>query len=345
MTLENETGQRGEKIRVGFIEPGLVAYDDIGTILVDKDALNKIAPTIEGVPIFNEMHQDTTSTDFDRGKADGIMGGNVAFESDGLFWADAYIWNHKTLENIKKNGYRVSCAYDVTKWSDATGLHNNIRYENEVLNGVMTHLAVVKRPRYERAKIIHNNQGGNMKLMFWKKDQKAEEKPSEVELVNAVTDLNGTDTTLEKVFELASAELKRQELANAKKGMEDDEIVEVAGKRITFKEAKELASVALKNEQANSMKEEHDDGKHKDSPLESCSYCKNSLANAKAEKDAEEVKKAAATKLENELAEKKRLEDLRNASLKGNAPVMPALPGDRDARLAAGKSGYGPLTN
>ena len=60
--------------------------------------------------------------------------------------------------------------------------------------------------------------------------------------MNAIVPLDGKDTPLEKVPELAAAEQKRIELANAKKGLEDDEIVEVGGKKITFKQAKELAS-------------------------------------------------------------------------------------------------------
>ena len=95
-----------------------------------------------------------------------------------------------------------------------------------------------------------------MKLKFWQKD-KADE-PREMELVNAMTDVNGKEMSMEKVIELANAELKRQDdLKNAK--ATDESIIEVGGKKMTVKEAKDLAIKALKNAEDEKKKKDEDE--------------------------------------------------------------------------------------
>jgi broad specificity phosphatase PhoE len=342
--LANAGGQRGKSYSMRFIEPGLVRYEDVGDVLVQKPALDDMAQSFVGCPVFDRTHKDTSARDFSAGKADGIVTRVWTDPTDGWHWCEALIWDLDTQQHMR-DGYGLSCAYDVLQWTNEQGTWHNIPYENEVKKGRYTHLAIVKKPRYEDVRIIANQGGNNMKLMFWKKDQKPEEKPSEVELVNAVVPLDGKDTPLEKVLEMAGAELKRQEeLANAKKEIADDELVEVAGKRITFAEAKKLAATALRNEAENSMSADHKDGKHKDKKMESCTYCSNELANARAEQEAaDRAAQAAADKAAKAEADKK-AEELRNAARgKGDVPKMPALPSDRSDRLKAGISQYGPL--
>lgn len=345
VTLKNQGGQKGRSFSMRFIEPGLVRYEDVGDVLVQKPCLDAMAQTFVGCPVFDRTHKDTSETDFTNGKADGIVTRVWTDPSDGWHWCEALVWDPDTILHMTKEGYGLSCAYDVLQWTGQEGSWHNIPYTNEVAKGRYTHLAIVKKPRYEDVRIIANQGGNNMKLMFWKKDQKPEEKPSEVELVNAVTTLDGKDTPLEKVLELAAAELKRQDLANSKKGLDDDEMVEVGGKRMTFKAAKELASTALRNESENSMKSDHDSGKHKEKKMESCGYCSNELANAKAAeaeaKKAEELKNAVIAREKAE-ADKK-AEELRNARAKGEEPKMPDLPPDREDRLKIGLTQYGPL--
>ena len=346
---ENARGQTGHIVPMRFIEPGLVHYNDVGTVLVRKETLDKMLPSIVGKPIFNESHKEVSDDDFTEGKAQGIVAGNPRFNpGDGWFWIDGLIWDDETRQN-GKDGYSLSCAYDVKRWGPG-GVHNNIPYDREVLDGEYTHLAIVNNPRYEGARLIIN-QGGHMKLKFWQKD-KADE-PREMELVNAKTDLNGTEVDMEKVIELANAELKRQEeLKNAK--ATDDSIIEVGGKRMTVKEAKELAANALKNAEDEKTKkekedeerknaeekekmekekkekeemenrkneEEHEKGEHKEKPMENCLSCKAEVSRKNAQ----------------------HFDDLRNARSRGvdgefKAPSLKSV----HERVAEGAKRYGP---
>lgn len=342
--LEN-AGQKGKSFSMRFIEPGLVRYEDVGDVLVQKPALDDMAQSFVGCPVFDRTHKDTTERDFTNGHADGIITRVWTNQEDGWHWCEALIWDPDTILHMTKENYGLSCAYDVLQWTNDEGTWHNIPYANEVKKGRYTHLAIVKKPRYEDVRIIANQGGNNMKLMFWKKDQKPEEKPSEVELVNAVVPLDGKDTPLEKVLELAGAEIKRQELANAKKGLEDDEIVEVAGRKITFKEARILAETALKNEVANSMSEDHESGKHKEKKMESCAKCSNEIANEKTEEEKKQLALANSKAEAEKVEAAKKAEELRNARNKGQQPKMPDLPGDQSDRLAAGRAQYGPMAN
>ncbi len=300
---KNSRGQVGKPLTIRFIEPGLVHYDDVGTVLVSKEVLDKMNASMAGRPIFNVMHKEVTNQDFSAGHADGVAAHDAKFNPEkGWFEVTGLFWDEETLANIR-NGYNVSCAYDVKRWGPG-GVHNNIPYDREVLEGEYTHLAIVDNPRYERAKIIHN-QGGPMKLKFWEKDKPAEAR--EMELANAKTDINGKEMTLEKVLELASVEATRQEtLANSKAS--DESIVEINGQKMTLAKAKELAGASLKNaddekakkdkedeerknaeekEKADKDKKEkeementaaHETGSHKASPLENCASCKKENA-------------------------------------------------------------------
>lgn len=253
------TGQVGRKMRVRFIEPGPANYADIGTVLISKEALDKFAHTIEGRPIFNEVHKEVSNDDFSSGRADGIMGGNVRFEQDGWFWADAYVWDPATIQNIVQNGYKVSCAYDVKRWSDAGGTYHNIPYNREVLDGEYTHMAIVNNPRYERATIVYNDKGGAMKLKWFtrSKDKPEEQVASEVELTNAVVPLDGKEVPLEDVIKGFTAQAKRQELANAKLG--DEDLIQVGDAKIAVKDLKAGYLASLKNAEDDEKKKKEDE--------------------------------------------------------------------------------------
>jgi len=185
-----------------------------------------------------------------------------------------------------------------------------------------------------------------MKLKFWEKDKKPEDAPSEVELTNSskVEVEPGKEETLENVIKGFQAEQARKAaLANAAKAPGLEDMIDVDGKKVPLKEVIAGHKEHLKNEQENSMLKDHEDGKHKDKRMEGCGKCSNELANEKALEEA--TKKAEAAKLENEKAEaeKKRLEALRNAKDKGNAPKMPAAPGGVEDAIKAGNERYGVL--
>lgn len=341
--LTNAGGQKGKSFTMRFIEPGLVRYEDAGDVLVQKAALDEMAQSFVGCPVFDRTHKDTTDRDFTSGKADGIVVRVWNDPQDGWYWCEALVWDPDTLQHMKE-GYGLSCAYDVMSWTDQEGTWHNIPYANEVKRGRYTHLAIVKRPRYEDVRIIAN-QGGRMKLKFWEKDKKPEDKASEVELANALVEVEaGKDVKLEDVIAGFTAEEKRKaELANANKKLGDDDTVQIGEGKITIKELKAGYAAHLKNEAENSMSQDHKDGKHKDKKMESCGYCSNEVRNAELEaakaKGAEEMKNA----IEKERVEKERLEALRNAAHKGEAPKMPEAPRDMSDRIRTGYEQYGPL--
>lgn len=277
-----------KEIEYRFIEPGLARYSDKGTVLIRKEALDKFAQSLVGKPIFNEMHRETSDSDFKNGIADGVVT-SVWFDSaDGWYHCKGLIWDRDTLRNCSR-GFACSCAYNVKDWSHKSGLHNNVPFDDEVLNGEYTHLAIVADPRYEGAtkvSVLQNSKGGSMKLKFWEKDKKDTDAPSEIELANALVKVGEKEMPFEKVMELAQVELTRQadELANAKKILGDDQVVEIGGKKMTVRDAKALAEVGLKNASESEYKEAHKDGKHDEKDMENCPMC-NTRKNEKEEAD------------------------------------------------------------
>jgi len=347
----NDRGQKGTIIPMRFIQPSLVSYSDVGTVLVEKPALDKMLASFNGRPVFNEKHKDVGGDDFSIGRADGIVTNARYNSEDGWYWADVMVWDEDTKANCK-NGYSLSCAYDVKKWGPG-GIHNNIPYDREVLEGEYTHLAIVPNPRYEGARIIYNN-GGLMKLKFWEKE-KVGEAAREVELANANVTINGKDMPFSVVADLVEKEEKRKadELANAKKLLNDDDTVEIAGRKMTVKEAKDLAAIALKNADDEEAKkkekenaddeekkkkadeerknaeekekkekdekknaEDHEKGDHKDKEMDNCAQCKNQRKNAN-EKHFDDLRELANRRGDNGRFEAPNLKSLEDKVVEG----------------------------
>ncbi len=296
----NARGQFAEKIPMRFISPGLVNYKDTGNVMVDKPALDRMARTFEGKPIFNEMHKDVSKTDFKEGRADGIIA-NVRYEQDGWYWCDALIWDPETQANCR-NGYSLSCAYDVTQWGPG-GVNNNIPYDREVLDGEYTHMAIVPNPRYERAKILINSKGGLMTgLLKWftkDKDQKEIENSIDLDKVQA-KDAAGADVPLKEMVEFYNS--KHPQAVT----LGDNDLVDVGGgRKVAFKdikasyssrnnadddekakkekeesdrknaEEKEKADKDEKEKANRKNAEEHEKGEHKDKEMDNCASCSN----------------------------------------------------------------------
>lgn len=296
----NAMGQKADIIQMRFIEPGLVHYEDVGTVLVRKEALDKMANSFVGRPVFNEAHKETTSKDFSSGRADGVVTRVWYDPSDAWFWADVAIWDPETKENCR-NGYSLSCAYDVAQWSEKGGIHNNIPYTREVLDGTYTHLAIVPNPRYEGARIIYNSNGGNMKFAFWKKDGDKSEvrNASEIDGDKAVLSIDGKEVPVGQLVELWNSQQKAKaeaEVADALKSATDDTALEINGKKVTLGELKNAFL-------ANAKKNDDGDDDEKE---------KIKKAKEKEEKDEDEERKNA----EEKEKEKKDEEDRKNAEEK-----------------------------
>ena len=374
--LANATpgGQKGEVFNMRFIEPGLVRYEGAGQkmdVLVQKPALDSMVQSFLGCPVFNELHRDVSTKDFSRGKADGVISRVWFSPDDGWFWCDAVIWDEETRANIRERGYSLSCAYNVLKWSETAGRHNNVPFDDEVLAGQYTHLAIVPNPRYEGARILLNAKESLMKLMFWKKDNGELKNSAEMEASKVTIVLeNGKEYTVEQAVQAAEEqEAAASALANSK--LADDQTVEVNGRKWTGLELKNAVAAKLKNEEEKEKDKDHDDKKHDEKPVENCVKC-NEKKNAddkaekeKADKEAEEKKnsddkaaaekkeadeKAEKDKKENALkadeAEKKaakdRFQELENARNKAQQKIVPSFT-SQDDRLKLGKERYGKL--
>lgn len=350
--IENQSGQKGRQFTIHYIEPGVVQYEDIGIVMVDKPTLDKMAATFIGKPVFGKTHKDTTANDFSQGKADGIVTDCFWDGDKGKYAVRALIWDDDTISDIGRRNYLPSCAYDVRRWRGSDGKHNNVPYVDEVLDGEYTHMAIVPNPRYERVSIIAN-QGGHMIGKFWpfKKDVKPEDvQPSEVELANSVIELEpGKEVKIDDVIAGYRADQKRrEELANAKPKFGDDDSIEVDGKKVLVKDLKAGYQSHLANEMKASMETDHKDGKHKEKHLESCEMCNSERKNAeeeekrkKDEEEKEEKERKNALDAKKAEEERRNFERMKNAKDKGQEPKMPEAPADIDSRLAAGAERYG----
>jgi hypothetical protein len=349
------------------ILPGLVRYSDLknaageltsGDVLVTKEALDRMANSLEGKPIVNWDHRRVSPDDFRKGKAQGIIVGPAVFNSkDGWYHAKGYVWDEPTRKNIER-GYSISCAYTVDEWGDGPGTLNQVPYMQEVKNGTYTHIAVVPVPRYEGARIeILNSQGGRMGLLSLFRKDKPEEKidvPMETEL----TLENGAKTTLGELVKMREErETKERENLNA---LSDDRTFEINGKKVTLRELKNEASVKMMNaedKEKERMDDEHKNSKHPSVPMKNCAMCNAAAEEEKKKKDEEEKKNSMAAEEKNkreaqelknaeerkakEEAEKngRDLDERRNA---GGKVEMPKIESIND-RMAEGEKRYGIL--
>lgn len=183
-----------KRYRALHIVPGLVDYtegDRRETVLIKKEALDKMNRSFLGKPVFNFIHKvidAETAFNFTDEEADkhavGVVS-DVGYDVDsGYFTVDMMIWDDETQENIDKKGFNVSCAY--LPEVGPGGIYNNVPYDEEVINGEYHHMAIVENPRYGDARIFANSKnsqsGGIMKfkLNFGKKgDMKKNMAPEE----------------------------------------------------------------------------------------------------------------------------------------------------------------------
>mgnify|MGYP006921296857 CR=1 FL=1 len=310
------------------IVPGLVHYEDLlnsngkptgGNVLVTKETLDRMAPTLEGRPIINWDHRKVDQKDFSKGRAQGVISSEARFNerwnaetktwvpaNDGWYHAKGLVWDEETRKNIE-NGYSISCAYVVEEWGDGPGRHNQVPYEREVKNGSYTHIAVVPSPRYEGARIeMLNSKGGVIMglLNIFRKD-KADEKV-EIDISKSKVAIDGLgEVSLEQLVN----SFKALDAAKSSESFSDEDMVEVNGKRVSMKELKNAHISMIEAEKKITLENAHKAGDHKTISAD-CSMCATAESEAKKLKESEELKNAA------EAEEKKRKEEeLKNSAL------------------------------
>lgn len=323
-----------------FIVPGLVAYDEYGTVLVRKEALEKMAPSIVGKPVINEIHKQVDPSVYENADADGIVTRVWYDQNDGWYWCEYIVWDDTTKLNCRSKAYSVSCAYDVNNFKTENGTFNNVPYEQEVLDGSYTHLAIVANPRYEDARIVvMNSKGGSdMKLKFW-------EKKNELKNVgpDTLVDVDGKPVSIQAMIEAHNA--KSQPLAN----ISDDTTIEIDGKEIKVSDLKNSYRASLKNED----EESDEDKKKKAKEAEERKNAEDDADKKKKEKEAEDMKNAEdKAKADDEKKKKDEMENsLKNAGAKHfndlkTAAELRGVPQEikvttQSERMQAGRQKYG----
>lgn len=325
-----------------FIEPGLVNYADFGTVMVSKEALDRMAKSFIGKPVVNVIHKDVSPRDFAMGAVDGIVA-DVWFDQDGWYWAKFLVWDPATQKNCESPAYSVSCAYDLIEAKDEGGTHNNIPYNQEVVNGEYTHLAIVANPRYEGARILYNSKGGkDMKWKFWQSNGK-----EKVELQNisedSTVEVDGKEVPIKTLVEMWNSSKPV-----TKVGIES--IIEVDGTEIPVKDlvAKftTMKNAEDKDEKEKKDKEErenaHKSGSHKTSRMSNCKLCNAEDDADKKKKEADEKKNAEDKEKEDKEKREndKNFVDLRNAAQVRGQVTTPTLVTRQD-RIAEGAKRYG----
>lgn len=309
--------------RCKFIEPGVVAYKEHGTVLVQKPILDLFLNTFIDKPVINEEHKSIDITKPFLEQANGIVKSVWRDEIDGWYCCEFVVWDEATKENIEKNGYSVSCAYDIIDYQNG-GTYHNIDYTLEVLNGNYTHLAVVKNPRYEDAKILLNSKG-------------EEEMSKMEEVLNKISDLvNSMAPRKAKNEETKDEgkEEKKEEVKNESVTLED--IYQMLKKHIE-EESKKEAENMCKAEKAEAKNEDEKESKEEKVEEEKKEEMKN-------EETKEEEKKDEKKEAENS-KEVNHFEALNNAIAKGKPEILNSIKFDvlntRENRLKLGQEAYG----
>lgn len=327
-----------KRYRTEFIEPGIISYEDqeAGTVLVRSRALDLMLKSFIGKPVVNEDHIDLTpdeafkKSDADQtALADGVVT-DVGKGENGWYWADLLIWNEATIKNIDENGYRTSCAYVPDKVGPE-GQYHGIPFDEEILGGAYTHMAVVKDPRYEAVTIYENSKtpasaGKRSKLMpkkfklFGTKKNMAppppppEEKPEEgMEMEGAYIEVDGERIPVEE-----AVNAYKQNKENEVQPMAPEDTIDIDGEMVS---GADLAAAYKAAKGAQNAEPPQD---VKGEPV-----VDESLQNKKAEPENGEQKKNAHFKA------------VKNAATK--SPVEKIKPNTRSNRLKAGKERYGTL--
>lgn len=149
-----------KRYRAEFIEPGIISYEDIGMgkVYVGDETLSKMNQSFIGRPVVNVVHQDLSPEEAFRLSEDDLesLACGVVYDvgklPNGWYYCDMIIWDEATKYNIDVKGFSCSCAYVVNQVG-VPGEYHGIKYDEEILDGVYTHNAIVERPRYERSKV------------------------------------------------------------------------------------------------------------------------------------------------------------------------------------------------
>lgn len=236
--LDNVNAFPGSKrFAANFIEPGLVLYKgQKGAadewVLIEPDALERMAKSLIGKPVIDWDHADVWPEILGDGQADGVVY-DVWKGEDGWWHCGYILWTKSAIEHAESGDWSVSCAYAETD-TEGAGRYHNADYNTKILDGIYTHLAQVKNPRYEKARIRANStEKGGFKMAWNLFSAKKPESKPEVLRLNAAEgaatkmDVDGSPVGIADL-------VAKHNAANAPSDImtcSDDDEVEFEGKR------------------------------------------------------------------------------------------------------------------
>lgn len=176
---------RGRHFVSRFIEAGLVSYEEqgAGVLKLSKEALDRFVYSLVGCPVIIK-HQRVSNENVDDIRVGVVSSVNYNTE-DGWYWCDGIIWDAEAIKLIEQ-GWSVSCCYTMTESTHQSGEWHNMSYDDELINGLFEHLAIVPNPRYEEATILLNSKkekAESMLNIFKRKRIQNAEKDDDIEWI------------------------------------------------------------------------------------------------------------------------------------------------------------------
>lgn len=145
---------KGHYFKSRFIQAGLVSYQDLGTVLITKETLDKFIQTMVGCPVIIN-HETITDKNADNERV-GVVSRVWFDDNSGDYWCEGVIWDKQAIGLVKNDGWSVSCAYNYVS-DNTAGVYNATDYTQQFIDGEFLHLAIVKTPRYNIAGIAINS--------------------------------------------------------------------------------------------------------------------------------------------------------------------------------------------
>ncbi len=324
-----------------FLEAGIVSYEDsdAGIARLTKETIDKMAPSFIGRPVIIQ-HKSITPDNF-KVHAVGYVTSVRFNPDDAWFYADFIVTDDEAKTLIEKEGYSVSCAYNVLEVKEG-GLWHDIKYDGEITDGSFTHLALVESPRYEDSKIskqlpamlvngkvahVSNNKEELEMSIFKLTKKKENDKQGDV-----LTSCVQMEDKFVPVSDVMLACLNGKKLdftaypaTNEKQSYQaqDVDIVDINGKTVSIGELKACYLMKTENAKEDVEEDEEMEAKKKKNEKEE-EEKKKKDEEAKNAKDEEEKKKEEENKKKNEKEEEEKKEK-ENAKLKADEAEKEAL--------------------
>ena len=311
---------RGRHFVSRFIEPGLVSYDKAGVLKVSKETLDKFVQSLVGCPVIIR-HQKVSNDNVEDLRC-GVVSGVNYNTADGWFWCEGIIWDAEAIQKIEQ-GWSVSCTYIMTESTGEDGEWHNMSYDDELLNGVFEHLAIVPNPRYEEATILLNSKEdkGNMLLNLFnsKKIRNSDEE--------------GKDMKKENEESIDKNALKNRIMEHVNKAVKGQGEIDGQSEDSWYEEFRKMLDKLAYSESEDEKSNEKEDEETKDKEEEKENSCKSNESDEDKEDKEEEDEK------ENEDEEEKDEEDeddRKSNSKGGDFEKMKRLSNSGSADVASG---------